>query len=74
MRAKSKLFVALGIALAASSNVSGQAPANTLVVAKAATAPVIDGSANDAAWAAAQPLTSGHRAVPISTTVKRPRR
>ena len=58
MHARSKLFVALGaISLMVSLPLSAQGPANTLVVAKAATAPVLDGSANDAAWAGAQALT-----------------
>ena len=58
MQTKSKLFLALGgIPLALSAVVLAQVPANTLVVAKAGTAPVLDGNANDAAWAAAQPLT-----------------
>ena len=30
---------------------------NTLVVAKAAAAPALDGNANDAAWASAKPLS-----------------
>ena len=58
MHANSKLFIALSaIPLSLAAPVLAQAPANTLVVAKAATAPVLDGVGNDAAWAAAQPLT-----------------
>jgi hypothetical protein len=53
-----KLALALGAASLAAFAVAGaQAPANTLVVAKAAAAPALDGNANDPAWAAAAPLT-----------------
>ena len=58
MHTRSKALLALtAIPLALASTAMAQAPANTLMVAKAATAPVLDGVGNDAAWAAAQPLT-----------------
>jgi hypothetical protein len=57
MKTKTLLAVALSVAfLAAAAPAGAQAPANTLVVAKAATAPVLDGTAGDPAWAAAPPL------------------
>ena len=46
----------VALSLAACSTPDSPAPANTLVVARAAAAPTLDGSANDAAWAAAAPL------------------
>jgi hypothetical protein len=58
MRMNTSLALALGAASLAAFTVAGaQAPANTLVVAKAAAAPALDGNANDPAWAAAAPLT-----------------
>lgn len=58
MHARSKIYVALAaISAALAVPCLAQTPANTLTVAKAATAPVLDGSASDPAWAAAQPLT-----------------
>ena len=58
MKTKNSLALALSAAfLAAAAPAGAQAPANTLVVAKAAAAPVLDGTAGDTAWAAAQPLT-----------------
>jgi hypothetical protein len=58
MNVKTKLALALGAATLAWCVAAGaQAPANTLVVAKAAAAPALDGNANDPAWASAAPLT-----------------
>ncbi len=45
------------LALAACSTPDAPAPANTLIVARAAAAPTLDGNGSDAAWAAAKPLT-----------------
>jgi len=50
-------LAAAAFALAACSTPESPAPVNTLVVARAAAAPTLDGDANDAAWAAAVPLT-----------------
>lgn len=50
-------LTACALALAACSTPDAPTAPNTLVVARAATAPTLDGSANDAAWAAAKPLT-----------------
>jgi hypothetical protein len=49
-------LTAAALALAACSTANSPAPANTLVVARAATAPTLDGNAKDAAWASAVPL------------------
>ena len=58
MQTKSKLFLALGaIPLALSAAALAQVPANTLVVAKVATPPVLDGNVDDPAWATAKPMT-----------------
>jgi hypothetical protein len=58
MKTKKLVSLALGAAfLAAAAVAAGQAPANTLVVAKAAAAPTLDGNGNDPAWASAQPLS-----------------
>ena len=58
MHSKSRFAVSLlALALAACSTAESPAPVNTLVVARAATAPTLDGNANDAVWAAAKPLT-----------------
>jgi hypothetical protein len=48
---------AAALALAACSTSNVPSAPNTLVAAKVATAPTLDGSANDAAWDAAKPLT-----------------
>jgi hypothetical protein len=47
----------LGLALAGCVTKDEAAAPNILVAAKAAVAPVLDGNANDPAWAAARPLT-----------------
>jgi Ethylbenzene dehydrogenase len=47
----------IALALAACSTAESPAPVNTLVAARATAAPALDGNANDAAWAAAKPLT-----------------
>jgi hypothetical protein len=49
-------LTAAALALAACTTATAPAPANTLIVAKAATAPALDGVANDAVWASAKPL------------------
>jgi Ethylbenzene dehydrogenase len=52
------MILAAGMAsLAVSTAAIPQVAPNTLLVAKAAAAPVLDGNANDPAWASAQPLT-----------------
>lgn len=50
-------LTAAALALAACTTATAPVPANTLVVARAATAPALDGVANDAVWAGARPLT-----------------
>lgn len=50
-------FTAIALAVAACTTPEAQAPANRLVAAKVAAAPVLDGNANDAAWAAAKPVS-----------------
>jgi hypothetical protein len=58
MISKSAFAVSLlALALAACSTAESPAPVNTLVVARAAAAPTLDGNANDAAWVAAAPLS-----------------
>jgi len=58
MHTRTKLFVMLsGAALAACATTEAPPPKNTLVVAKVAAAPALDGVASDAVWAAAKPLT-----------------
>lgn len=60
MHGKTTLLIALGaMSVAACSTADAPPPPNTLVVARAASAPTLDGNANDAAWAAAAPLTVG---------------
>ncbi len=50
-------FTAVALAVAACTTPEAQAPANHLVAAKVAAAPVLDGNANDAAWAAARSVS-----------------
>ena len=50
------LSAAVAAAVAGCTGIESKAPQNTLVVAKATSAPRIDGTANDPAWAAAVPL------------------
>ena len=58
MHTRTRVFVALtAAALASCATSDAPPPPNTLVVAKVASAPVLDGNANDAAWASAKPLT-----------------
>ncbi len=58
MHTKTKLFLALSaITVAACSTTEAPVPPNTLVVARASSAPVMDGNASDAVWASAKPLT-----------------
>jgi hypothetical protein len=54
---KQLALAAIPLALLACTTTDAPPPANTLVVAKAATAPVLDGNAADAVWATARPLT-----------------
>jgi len=55
---RTNLVIALAAAsLAACTTVDAPTPPNTLVVAKAAAAPTLDGNATDAVWASARPLT-----------------
>ena len=49
-------LTAVALAVAACTTPEAQAPANRLVAAKVAAAPVLDGNANDPAWAAARPV------------------
>jgi hypothetical protein len=49
-------LAAMALALAACSTPDAPVAPNTLVAAKAAAAPTLDGNANDAVWAAARPL------------------
>ena len=58
MHTRTRVFVALtAAALVSCATSDATPPPNTLVVAKIASAPVLDGNANDAAWASAKPLT-----------------
>jgi len=58
MYSTNRIFSALAaLGLAACSTPESPAPPNTLVVARATAAPTLDGNANDAAWAAATPLS-----------------
>jgi hypothetical protein len=58
MHTRTRLAIALAAAsLAACTTADSPPPPNTLVVAKATAAPVLDGSAGDAVWASAKPLS-----------------
>jgi Ethylbenzene dehydrogenase len=58
MHTRTQVFVALAaVALASCATSDAPPPPNTLVVAKVAAAPALDGVATDAAWASARPLT-----------------
>lgn len=58
MPRRTKLFLAVApLLLAACTTVDAPPPPNTLVVAKVASAPALDGVGTDAAWASAKPLT-----------------
>ena len=58
MLTRTKLSVALGaLMLAACTTMDSPPPPNTLVVARVPAPPALDGSASDAAWAAARPLS-----------------
>ncbi len=58
MLTRTKIFIAMAAAsLAACTTVDAPPPANTLVVAKVAAAPALDGTAKDAVWASAKPLS-----------------
>ncbi len=48
---------ACALALAACTTTDAPPPPNTLIAVRAATAPVLDGNANDAVWATAKPMT-----------------
>ena len=50
-------LAAIALALAACSTPDTSGPTNALVAVRTATAPTLDGNANDAAWTAARPLT-----------------
>jgi len=57
MNARTKTAVAVSASLlVACTTVDTPTPPNTLVVSRAAAAPVLDGNAGDAAWAAARPM------------------
>ena len=57
MRRTSLTVMAAALALGACSTPDSPAPANTLMATRVGVAPTLDGDANDAAWAAAGPLT-----------------
>ena len=58
MYIQTKVVISLAAAsLAACTTIDSPAPPNTLVVAKAAAAPLLDGNAGDAVWASAKPLS-----------------
>ena len=58
MHTRTRLAMSLAAAsLAACTTIDSAPPPNTLVVAKAATAPTLDGNAGDAVWASARPLS-----------------
>lgn len=56
MIAKRKIALGAAALLTACTTVGQPGSSDTLVVARVTTAPVLDGNANDAAWAAARPL------------------
>ncbi len=57
MFTRTKLAIALAAVSLAACTIFDTVPPNTLVVAKAAAAPTLDGNATDAVWDSAKPLT-----------------